>query len=160
MRLPRRVLTHGDHRLPERFWSKVDLAPNGSCWLWMASIDDKGYGTFWWNGAVRKAHRTAYVTLAAEVPDGLVLDHLCRVRRCVNPAHLEPVTVGENNRRGLKPYGLRTECKRGHDITDPANVYVSPDGRRSRCRICARAYYLAHAAEYEERRRARRAGQS
>lgn len=87
--------------LMERFWAKVERDPSG-CWLWTASLADGGYGHFgrW------KAHRYAYETLVEPVPHGLDLDHLCRVRHCVNPSHLEPVTRAENLRRGTHKLSL------------------------------------------------------
>lgn len=93
----------------ERFWSKVDKTgpipeqrPDlGPCWLWTAALFDSGYATFQpQHGHAVRAHRWIYQETVGSIPDGLVLDHLCRVRHCVNPSHLEPVTVGENVRRG------------------------------------------------------------
>jgi HNH endonuclease len=85
----------------ERFWAKVDKTE--SCWLWTGALA-KGYGQF---GGTRKqriqAHRWAYQELVGSIPEGLELDHLCRVRRCVNPAHLEPVTHSVNIMRSV-PY--------------------------------------------------------
>jgi hypothetical protein len=88
----------GDQRLPERFWTKVQVGPGG-CWLWTARLTEKGYGDFYLGpGHTRRAHRVAYLTLVGPVEGPL--DHLCRVRRCVNPAHVEPVSSPENTRRG------------------------------------------------------------
>jgi len=128
--------------LEQRLWAKVDKTgdPSG-CWLWTASRNPGGYGQIWANGkAARHAHRIAYELLVGPIPDDLELDHLCRVRHCVNPAHLEPVTHAENVRRGnmeIKRLAVirgRTHCKRGHPFDD-ANTYVTPDGRRQ-CRVC------------------------
>ena len=87
-----------------RFWVKVDVrgpipqhAPHlGPCWLWMAGRDTCGYGKFHLNGREPKAHRVAYEAMVGLIPDGLTLDHLCRVRHCVRYSHLEPVTLLEN----------------------------------------------------------------
>lgn len=104
------------------------------CWLWTGHINGSGYGTM----GGRSVHRLVYIELVGPIPDGLQLDHLCRIRNCVNPAHLEPVTAAENVRRGDGPGGRnarKTHCKNGHTLT-PENVYI----RRGRnCRICARA---------------------
>ena len=92
----------------ERFWTKVDKNHgkpldlrdlSDGCWEWVAGTSD-GYGQFWVKGSNMSAHRYAYELLIGPVPNGLDLDHLCMCRRCVNPAHLEPVTRAENNARG------------------------------------------------------------
>jgi hypothetical protein len=83
---------------------------------------------------LRYAHRVAYEHFVGEIPDGLQLDHVCRNRVCVNPAHLEPVTASENRRRAT---ALITHCPQGHPY-DETNMRVQPDGRRY-CRECKRA---------------------
>lgn len=88
----------GDSRLTERFWQKVAVQGDG-CWVWTAYKNRDGYGKITYRGELFSAHRLIYASLVAPVPTGLHLDHLCRVRHCVNPAHLEPVTSGENTRR-------------------------------------------------------------
>jgi hypothetical protein len=135
------------------FWSRVDKT--GECWLWTGSRTGAGYGNLAIQGKPFYAHRLAYELTRGPIPDGLVIDHLCRVRHCVNPAHLDLVTGRENTRRGLRHYGVRTVCKAGHDITDPANVYVQPDGRR-RCRVCAREYARENRDLFNARKRERR----
>ncbi len=100
----------------------------------------KGYGQFWYDGALVYAHRYSYETLVGEVPYGLDLDHLCRNRQCVNPQHLEPVTRSVNIKRGLFPsiVGQRqlskTHCPSGH-IYNKANTYITSQGKRQ-CRVC------------------------
>jgi hypothetical protein len=81
----------------DRFWSHV--TKGDGCWLWEGQTIT-GYGRFKLpDGTHIMAHRFAYETTGAAIPDGLTIDHLCNVRACVNPSHLEPVTQGENNRR-------------------------------------------------------------
>ena len=80
----------------------VERDANG-CWLWMGALNRAGYAQLYLNGAARLAHRLAYAEHVGPIPDGLPLDHLCRVKRCVNPDHLEPVTASENVRRAW-PY--------------------------------------------------------
>lgn len=90
-----------------RFWSKVDKdgplpkwAPFlGPCWLWTRPLTDRGYASFGYDGGKIRAHRFAYEQIVGPIPAGLTLDHLCRVRHCVNPSHMEPVTQAENSLR-------------------------------------------------------------
>lgn len=90
---------------------KIEISDSG-CWLWTMSVGSPGYGNAWDGTKVITAHRYAYTWVVGPIPGGLVLDHLCGVRRCVNPTHLEPVTQGENLRRaGLhEPGPIRTDC--------------------------------------------------
>lgn len=130
-------------REPEMFWRKVEKSTD--CWLWQGRIDSDGYGRFFGGGA----HRWAYRQMVGEVPECLELDHLCRVRHCVNPAHLEPVTTAENQHRGMR--ATATHCKHGH-IFDVANTYWRPTGQRA-CRACIRE----RARRYSARQRRRTA---
>ena len=89
----------------ERFWAKINKNAEGGCWEWTKALHSRGYGQMITGSKTTKrhnvyAHRFAYETLVGPIPDGLVLDHLCRNPKCVNPAHLEPVTRQENIRRG------------------------------------------------------------
>ncbi len=83
----------------DRFWEKVDVTDD--CWEWLATRG-RGYGKFKTDHQMKWAHRVAWEMLIGPIPDGLTLDHLCRNPGCVNPAHLEPVTQAENNRRALE----------------------------------------------------------
>ncbi len=121
----------------ERFWSRVDKS--GECWLWTGQLSNKGYGVF--NiGVTNLAHRVSYYALRGPIPEGLELDHLCRVTACVNPAHLEAVTHQENIMRCNTRPTVPDFCKRGHSLLDPANVYyyAGRGGRRinRNCRQC------------------------
>jgi hypothetical protein len=136
----------GDSRLPERFWSKVRVSQCG-CWLWTAYVTPSGYGRYQLRKSVpRIAHRVAFEALIGPVPAGLDLDHLCRVRSCCNPRHLEPVTRSENTRRGLTPEMMRakhaavTHCPARHPY-DETNTYRPPATRSGvirHCRACKR----------------------
>lgn len=142
----------------ERFWAKVDkngpipeCRPDlGPCWLWLGSKIKKGYGNCRWEGKVWRAHRVAYLLVHGVVPahrSGFELDHLCHVRSCVNPAHLEAVTYYVNQERGVGTVIARsltrTHCPKGHAL-DETNTYHLPKGGRV-CRICQlanqRAWY-------------------
>lgn len=127
----------GDERLLERFWSKVRQNTATGCWEWTAQIGHNGYGRFQVKGSSQRAHRIAYEALVCPIPEGLVIDHLCRVRHCVNPSHLEAVTPAENNRRGGAGLTRRTHCPAGHPY-DEANTAVSAKGKR-RCKACTHA---------------------
>jgi hypothetical protein len=94
---PRR--SHRKRPIQERFWAKTHMRPGSSCWWWRGHVQPNGYGQFGDSGTVGYAHRWAYEHFIGPIPVGLHLDHICRNRACVKPAHLEPVTQGENNRR-------------------------------------------------------------
>lgn len=124
---------HGRRSLPLRLWEKVDFSagPDG-CWLWIGARQVAGYGCIRLaDDTFGRVHRVAYELLIGPIPEGLHIDHLCSTPSCVNPSHMEPVTDLENNRRRDE---RTTSCARGHDWTDPANVYVSKRGRS--CRPC------------------------
>lgn len=138
--------------LEARFWAKVERRGPDDCWLWTAGLNN-GYGTIY--GGRRsplRAHRVAYELLVGPIPDGLTLDHLCRNRRCVNPAHLEPVSNRENILRGESfsaEQARRTHCPSGHPLEgDNLRPDQSKQGKRA-CRLCA-------AIQQRERRARRR----
>lgn len=86
-------------QLPTQLQTRIRIDAETGCWLWRVRPNSDGYGSASWQGRRRAAHRLIYELLIGPIPEALVLDHLCRVRCCVNPAHLEPVTVAENSRR-------------------------------------------------------------
>ena len=142
--------------LERRLWVKIQPAEAMSCWQWTGVQDGDGYGKIRAGGEHRRAHRITYELLRAEIPAGLQLDHLCRNRACVNPWHLEPVTLVVNVRRGntgkvKTPRQAVTTCKRGHEFT-PENIAwgwsIAPNGKRyrtRRCRICKREWHRNNA---------------
>jgi hypothetical protein len=114
--------------LVERFWNKVDKTDY--CWNWTASLNENGYGLFRFNGKTSKAHRVSYIITFGEIADGLVIDHLCKNKKCVNPEHLDPVSQGENVVRGLAGkvnnfQSTKTHCKSGHQYSR-----ITKDGYR------------------------------
>ena len=117
--------------LPPRFWSKVDR--RSDCWIWTGCIAQTGYGQFHFERKTQSSHRLAYLDAHGTIPDGLHLDHLCRVRACVNPDHLEPVTNRENALRGNATYP--ENCKNGHKRTE-ANTRINSKSGVRECRTC------------------------
>lgn len=136
--------------LPARFWEKVDKngptpisCPQlGPCWQWTASTNPKGYGKISFGGRTEVAHRLAYADRFGKLPSHVELDHLCKNRRCVNPAHHEPVDRVENNARSTSPSALnaqKTVCVNGHAYDAENTLVVVEGGReRRRCRACDR----------------------
>jgi hypothetical protein len=132
-------------RLLLRFTRKVKRLDSG-CWKWTANLHpDNGYPRVWFSKHDDKlAHRVSYEWSGGDIPEGLTIDHLCRNRWCVNPAHMEVVSRGENNLRGGSPWAVnkrKTHCHRGHEFT-PANTYLYLGMRH--CRECARLRKKAH----------------
>ena len=128
-----------------RFIEKVEFSADG-CWNWTGYVKPNGYGQFFFDGDLRYAHRVAHALFIGPIPDGLNIDHLCRNKRCVNPAHLEAVTQRENVLRGL--IGRRTHCKNGHEYT-PENTTITKAGSRE-CKTCRRRWRLETAQRTRE----------
>ncbi len=120
----------------ERLLTRVEISSDG-CWVWPGAHTSTGYGQIKVDGRMALAHRVAYEMLVGSVPTGLVLDHICRVRACCNPDHLEPVTQAENVRRGeLAAINTsKTHCPAGHPYDD-TNTYVFSPKRYRGCRAC------------------------
>ena len=120
-----------------RFIDKIEFTD--ICWLWTAYIDKDGYGNFWLDGITRLAHRVSYEWFVGEIPEGLQIDHLCRVRNCGNPTHLEAVTCKVNIRRGETGKGEsdKTHCPQSHEYSI-VNTYIRPITGKRACRECHR----------------------
>lgn len=128
-----------DDQARQRFAEKVSIGAPDECWLWRAGLGTNGYGRFRL-GKHKQAHRVSFEWARHRIPDGLQLDHLCRVRNCVNPNHLEPVTSRENTLRGetlAAECASKTHCPQGHPYDDQ-NTLQESGGRYRRCRSCAR----------------------
>ncbi|MFE7535252.1 HNH endonuclease signature motif containing protein [Streptomyces rhizosphaericola] len=136
----------------ERLWSQIKRGPG--CWLWSGATL-QGYGQLRWRGASHRAHRVVYELLIGAVPEGFELDHLCRVRNCCNPQHLEAVTRRTNNARGLSPTAhnrRKTSCPQGHDY----DIRLERRGGvERRCSRCEKEKRRARTEREAEARRAR-----
>ncbi len=127
---------------PDRFRAKVDTSAGlFGCWIWAGAKSDRGYGQIQVAGKTAYAHRTGYELIAGAIPEGLQIDHLCRVQLCVNPSHLEAVTPAVNNLRSesVSARSARaTHCLHGHPF-DSNNVYHRPGTHQRMCRECGRS---------------------
>lgn len=138
--------------LPDRITARMAFGPE--CWLWEGGRYSNGYARIFFEGKYRLGHRLFYETVKGEIPEGKQLDHLCRVRNCCNPLHLEPVSPSVNTLRGDLPNKLRARFKAlthfrcGHERTpENTSIYLRQNGafthEKRRCLTCHRAKALA-----------------
>jgi hypothetical protein len=154
----RRLGSSNARPVKERLLSKVRRDESG-CWVFEGYVNPGGYGAMLdGDGRTRTAHRISYEVFVGPIPEGRQLDHLCHTldrhclggrscphRRCVNPAHLEPVTQRENKLRGVSfsaVNAVKTHCAQGHEFTSENTYYRTPTNRQ--CRTCIRAWTAAY----------------
>ncbi len=136
-----------DREAQARFWMRVTRE---HCWLWTGETAGNGYGRVKIGGQNLAAHRLAYEWLVGPIPDGLEIDHLCSVRNCVNPTHLEAVTHKENTMRGntiTAAAAAKTHCLRGHELAGSNLVPSALRRGRRDCLICSRNRAAARRAK-------------
>ncbi len=120
----------------KRFMASVSIRENG-CWVWIGQVGNWGYGKFFAKGKHETAHRMSYKLFRGKIPNGKQIDHLCRNKLCVNPSHLEAVSIRENVLRGIglaAQNAQKTHCNNGHELSG-SNLYICPRGKRE-CRRC------------------------
>ncbi len=140
-----------DERLLDRFVSKIEFTD--TCWLWTGGVNHGGYGKFWANGATHAVHRFSYELFRGLIPDGLTIDHLCRVRCCVLPDHLEAVTIQENLLRSPLRPEARTHCPQGHPYAGHNLLLkiTTRKGKERLCRTCKNNHGREYQREYQRR---------
>lgn len=142
-----------DTSLRERLLALADATSLDACWPWRGAKTTKKYGKFSIGGKIYQAHRISYLVFIGPVPDGLVIDHLCRNRSCINPRHMEAVSSRENTLRGYGPAGLnskKTHCPQGHPYSDE-NTRILPRKGGRRCKACASIQSIEGGRRYRER---------
>ena len=141
--------------LRERLLERISPEPNTGCWLWTGVLRNTGYGELSFQKKKLLAHRASYEIFIGPIPDGLCLDHLCRQRSCINPDHLEAVSMRTNLLRGVgvgAVNAVKTHCPKGHPLAD-AYHYRGERHCAECCQIRSKEYFKRVG---KERRRARR----
>lgn len=128
-------------RMQEKVRDRIRIEDRGytsPCWVSTRAANGKGYTKIGMDGVTWNTHRFAYVAFMGDIPEGLQIDHLCRVRACCNPEHLEAVDCRTNLLRGetiTAAQVARTHCPQGHEYSG-SNLYIRPDRRGRMCRAC------------------------
>lgn len=122
----------------QNFWARVLKAP--SCWIWLLSKNHKGYGEYGFRGVTVACHRFSWVLANGPIPPDLQIDHICRVRHCVNPDHLRLLRPEQNALLSPKHNAFKAYCPAGHPYT-PGNTYLKrrSNGFERVCKLCKSA---------------------
>lgn len=139
-----------DEGAVERLMNKVTVRRDTGCWEWSGFRQRQGYGVLMVGGISRVAHRVSYTHFRGQIPQGLVLDHLCRNTSCVNPWHLEAVTIGENVMRGdtiSARNAKKMTCPSGHEYAGENLFFRRPGSRNRLCRECSRRHARTYKAK-------------
>ena len=134
---------------PQSVLCRADLG--GGCWEWNGHVTRFGYGTY--GNKSHMAHRVVYEMLVKKLSNDEFLDHLCRNRKCVNPEHLEPISLVENVMRGESNHAKnarKTHCIRGHEFTTQ-NTYIHPKRRYRHCKACMQLHMRKAKTKYESK---------
>ena len=124
-----------EYLIESNWWDKVEVGNDDECWLWKQSTGSHGYGQTWDGNTVILSHRVAWVlSNGQDIPEGMTIDHICRVRKCCNPSHLRMLSNIDNAKDNGQ--SLKTHCPRNHPYDD-INTYIDSKGHR-RCRECAK----------------------
>lgn len=127
------------NRFSTRFWDKVDSKAD-ECWIWIGAVDKHGYGSILEEKKVKKSHRVSYEMFYGKIPNHLVIDHMCKIKRCINPRHLRAITRGENTLTGSGVSAInkrKTHCIRGHELSGENIFLYKRAGHINRqCRLC------------------------
>jgi HNH endonuclease len=108
----------------DRFWATLIEEPNTGCWIWLGSRTKGGYCQVKIGYKHVYVHRWAFEQFRGPIPAGLSIDHLCRTRSCVNPAHMQAVTHADNVRRSVS--ATKTQCRLGHELARGKNQRFCP----------------------------------
>jgi hypothetical protein len=156
------MVNFGDNRATKRFWNKIsiiDMGYSSLCWIWKGPLNQDGYGNVTMKPFYGPAHRVAYSALVEMVPKGLVCDHLCMNKACVNPEHIRITTQSENVKAipGYREKAIaklahinaahkaKTHCPHGHPY-DEENTHITKQGKR----VCKKCGYLRNRKKLEE----------
>lgn len=138
-----------------RFNKKYIIDQNTGCWIWQDALNGiNGYGRFWNGSREQYAHRFSYETYKKRIPEGFTIHHKCLNKQCVNPEHLEAMSLGDNLRQPDHFIGqqiLQTHCKRNHEFT-PENTYYQAGTNKRSCIICRNMSDKKHKAIQKEQK--------